>query len=556
MLTITSCGPKPRSVGFSLIEIMIVLAIAAAVTAFAVNYLDAERRRAGRAQVIADQAQDMATIGSALESYLATKPAAVPADGSAVAITAKTLSDLGFLPPRFAVRNNDPADFVATSPLGQAYVIKARQVSGKFVGAVYTTGQPSIDQLAVFGMKATDEAFKEHNTSVMRRLKSVHYAAAGVVLKNQADTSSAVSGFSESLLPYEANVFADSNIVLLAGHSEYRSTPPIEVTVTEGGGGGGSTPAGGVNTEGRSCYMNTTTGECNAGYEKVWSYTACERWGPEYMSEPANTTVSIGGSTLTINKTLQSSGNTYRFPATSTVTSSNYWQSPSQSSGGGYYDAACPGSYTFYSTYCGSTSTYSWDMYCNYNGTWRTTPPTPGAWCSDNYAYKASTSTSYSSGISPSVAAIAAYGPNLTLPDNNLTVTPAEALTATAAQTIPVCAGSTNAVPLTVSRITGSYNGSAWREYVATSVGSAYSNVSYREQVLYTPASINVTATCVTRTVSNASSINLAPGVTAVNGCATQSPPNYQSYKSHQLFEYRLPAANRQKFAFCCAPAT
>lgn len=554
MLTITSCGPKPRSVGFSLIEIMIVLAIAAAVTAFAVNYLDAERRRAGRAQVIADQAQDMATIGSALESYLATKPAAVPADGSAVAITAKTLSDLGFLPPKFAVRNNDPADFVATSPLGQAYVIKARQVSGKFVGAVYTTGQPSIDQLAVFGMKATDEAFKEHNTSVMRRLKSVHYAAAGVILKNQGDTSSAVSGFTASMTPYEAGVFADSNIVLLAGHSEYRSTPPIEVTVSEGGGGTG----GGINTEGRSCYMNTTTGVCNTGYEKVWSYTACERWGPEYANEPANTTVSIGGSTLTINKTLNPTGNSYRFPSTYSVTSSNYWGARSPGSGGGYYDSSCPGGWTQWVTPCNGGGFSSYDIHCDYNGTWRTTPPTQGAWCSDNYSYKASTNAAYSSGITAAVSAVEANAPNIGgQGSDTFTVQPAEALTATAAQTLPVCAGSTNAIPLTVSRITGSYFGSAWREYISAAVGSAYKRLSYREQVVYTPAAVNVTVTCVERVVSNGASVTLPNSVTGINGCATQSPPNYQGgYRGHQLFEYRTPEASRQKFAFCCAPAT
>lgn len=277
--------------GFSLIEILIVLAIAAAVTAFFLDYMNTERLRTARGQIISDQARDMSILGSSLEAYLATKPAPVPADGTSVAITSQTLSDLSFLPVRFAVRNKDLNDHVARSPLGQTYVIKARQISGRYVGAVYTIGAPSVDQLAVFGMKATDQAYQEHHTSVMRRLSSVHYAAAGIVVQGQSGIDGSISGFDADLTPYEASAFANSNIVLLVGHPEYRAVPPVEIKVTESGGGGG---AGGSTS---TCTYASAGQACPAGSTEVLAWTACDsRAG----STAASFTGSFGSVALTL----------------------------------------------------------------------------------------------------------------------------------------------------------------------------------------------------------------------------------------------------------------
>lgn len=56
--------------GFSLIEIMIVLVIAASVIATGLAWLSAERKRAARGDAIATQALEMATFGRALDQYL------------------------------------------------------------------------------------------------------------------------------------------------------------------------------------------------------------------------------------------------------------------------------------------------------------------------------------------------------------------------------------------------------------------------------------------------------------------------------------------------------
>lgn len=543
-------GFRVRSFGFSLIEIMIVLAIAAAVTAFAVNYLDAERRRTARGQVISDQAQDMATINTALEAYLATKPATVPSDGSSVSITSKSLSDLGFLPPRFAVRNNDSTDHVARSPLGQAYVIKARQQSGNYVGAVYTIGTPSIDQLAVLGMKATDEAYKEHNTAVMRRLKMDHFAAAGVILKNQLDTSSAVSGFTESMAPYESSVFADSNIVILAGQSQHRTTPPIDVTVTDGTGGGGG--GAGSSLEGRACYSNTSGDTCTAGYSAVWTYQACQDWGPD-SAAPTAVTVSLGSDSIAITRAVVSNR-----PGTSP--DPNYelksYKTGSQTYISQAYYSSFPGWYTTYKCSLDPSARTFWGLAYdngNYEGAdggscWLEGDQPLGLF---NVGYVGSTPRIkgywYQPGYPTVMADLTGGGGSATAPYTKI-------------GTIEPCAGSVGAVS---APIISSGDGARWIALdEKQAIGTPGASGRYwTETVKYGAVTVVNNFYCAGRLLSNSNvsfTLNSTP-YSFTNACpSTQAAANISNSpgnarytgKSFQLFHFK--AANPPKMALCC----
>lgn len=267
-------GATGRVGGFSLIEVMIVIAIAAAAVTLGVSWLNAERARALRAAEADDTAKEISTIARALDVYLSSSsglPEPEPFD-----VTSQQLIDAGLLPFNYAIRNGEEVPRTST---GMAYTMRAFKKDGKYRGAVVVNDLPPSEPVASqtfrrIGLEYSPQGEKDFLALVMRRATSKFMVTAAVVDPGWDATTLSSSGFNVEVNQLMQNVGGSPRHVLVAlvGYTELSANPDIKVSVDPASfpAGGG----GGLNLEGRTCGM--TSNACRANEEEVWSMGACD----------------------------------------------------------------------------------------------------------------------------------------------------------------------------------------------------------------------------------------------------------------------------------------
>lgn len=319
--------------GFSLIEAMIVIVLVAGAALVTLNLLNAEQRRQQRAAMVGEQANEMAVMTRALESYLESSDT-LPEDlDTPFTIPAQDLETAGLIPEDFAYRAMSGLT-TPTSPLGQEYLLIGVKTAAGYRGAVLPSGAPNAGFLARAGLPDTNEARSEYGVSVMQKLRQDHLAAAGVSKAGELQINREVSGFTFDLSGLLGAALAEPTVISLAGYPEFRPVAPIAID----GGNTGNTP--------KECYsVNTLNAplSCDAGYEMAWEYELCSDPAGQpqtYVDTPAGkiTITRATSSTDTVSYSVYDSfeGPSEEVGARQAVTWSGTVATP-------YTSATCPG---------------------------------------------------------------------------------------------------------------------------------------------------------------------------------------------------------------------
>lgn len=272
--------------GFSLIEIMIVMVIAAAAVTLGVTWLNTERARTLRGAAADDTAREVATMARALDTYIATA-SSLPASG-AFDVAHADLVAAGLLPPDYAMRDVGGTKFL-TSPLGQAYSLRAIKQGTKYRGAVLVSAGIAATAFRKIGVDPTEQGAFDFATVMMRRAREKFLITSAVVRTGQATTDLPLSGFSADLTDLLGGPAAQPVLAALVGFSELNTNPDIKVSVDPeslAGIGGEDYGAGSF------CYM-AGDDACGTGYDRVVDYQMCERWGMDEYAAGEPTLVGI-----------------------------------------------------------------------------------------------------------------------------------------------------------------------------------------------------------------------------------------------------------------------
>lgn len=267
-------GATGKIGGFSLIEIMIVIVIAAAAVTFGVTWLNAERARALRAAAADDTAREIATMARAVDTYIAT--ATTLPESGAFDVPHADLVAAGLLPPNYAMRDVG-GSLQLVSPLYQAYSLRAIKVGSKYRGAVFVNAAadpaaPAAAALRRVGLAENEQGIFDFGTVAMRRAREKFLITSAVVRQGATETDLPLSGFAADLAALLGAPAPRPVLAALVGFTELSANPDIKVSVDPASfpAGGG----GGLNLEGRTCGM--TSGACRANEEEVWSMGACD----------------------------------------------------------------------------------------------------------------------------------------------------------------------------------------------------------------------------------------------------------------------------------------
>lgn len=255
--------------GFSLIEIMIVMVIAAAAVTLGVTWLNTERARSLRGAAADDTAREVATMARALDTYIATATT-LPASG-AFDVPHADLVAAGLLPPDYAMRDVGGGGKALVSPLGQAYRLRAIKQGTKYRGAVLVSAGIAATAFRKIGVDPTEQGAFDFATVMMRRAREKFLITSAVVRTGQATTDLPLSGFSADLTELLGGPAAQPVLAALAGFSELNTNPDIKVSVDPDSLAGA---VGGLDVEGRECRM--TDSVCSADEEAVWERGFCE----------------------------------------------------------------------------------------------------------------------------------------------------------------------------------------------------------------------------------------------------------------------------------------
>lgn len=283
-----------RMAGFSLLEIMIVLAIAAAAVTLGVTWLNAERARSLRGAAADDTAREIATMARALDTYLATATT-LPASG-AFDVQHQTLVDAGLLPPGYAMRDVAGTPTLV-SPLYQAYSLRAIKVGTKYRGAVFVNAASDpvggSVPLRKIGLENTEQGTFDFASVAMRRAREKFLITSAVVRKGASATDLPLSGFAADLASLLGAPAARPVLAALVGFTELSANPDIKVSVDPASFG----DIGGLNLEGRQCRL--TQGSCAEGEEAAWEHLGCSDFN---NNQTETSTVSLGADYVTITR--------------------------------------------------------------------------------------------------------------------------------------------------------------------------------------------------------------------------------------------------------------
>lgn len=186
-------GPERHAAGFVLIEVMIALAVVMLFVGFGLAWYQAEAKRTARAELIEEQAIEMATLARALEQYLDSAEG-LPASGG-FNVAATDIEAAGFLPNLYLRPSGEP---MPVSPLGQAYVLRGVYQTERYRGIVVPTGYPHEALLSRYGLKGSVDDMFTFAAKVMQRMAAAHYATAGVLAAGATVTHPA-SGYTTDL---------------------------------------------------------------------------------------------------------------------------------------------------------------------------------------------------------------------------------------------------------------------------------------------------------------------------------------------------------------------
>lgn len=545
-------GTQYANRGFSLIELMIVIVVGAAMVASAFAWLSLEARATTRDAMVADGAREVAMITRAVDALIKNPPATYPTDGTVTELSVGDLITLNYLPADFATK---PVLGIGYSPIGQRYRIAVARKSSTWMGLVYQVQAPYAPFAAKAGIGTNDEAAAEFNRAVMSKLRADTYWPTGLVKNGNRAVDTSVSGFTKDLADWWPTNLTASTVVSLLGFPDLTPTAPI---VVSGSGGGSGTPTPSGPQLGQQCYL--TTGACASGYTEGYTYRLCDNWGYDLDSNPTQVFVNTQVGQITINRKVlgicggtPQPGNRFSIPGGQTCGATIGWPSTYMPSSQ-WSTNGSSGSYMITNYYCNGTN-YSnlrfdgYNLVCPANGATDTDFHNPtcgwmygkggGADCMAPY-YVPYNNTAYSSGLTATSRTWMAVALGSVKAPSNTTTFSFRSQD-TVVSTLPICSGSMNTVPITIR--SKSFNGGTI-QYMDLTQGT------WHEEIVYN-GTVQASATCETDGYTT-SSLTVT-GQAVVNNCPSISDPAYgSSRKGIEAYRIRLPEASRPTARVCC----
>jgi prepilin-type N-terminal cleavage/methylation domain-containing protein len=225
-----------RSRGFTLIEIVVVLALAALITLAVVNSLAQKSRELAKDRAVTDYVTDLSILARAAQTYAASQVSTWPAD-TIQTITLAQLQGAGQLPASFGQRATG-----VTTPLGTSYSVRAMKVTGQSKARVavteFGTSPPVTREAYGLGSVATDQtsAIAGVKARVGRKLADLNLVSATLAAGSTTAVGAGGNTWTKDIALYLSASPSETAIAVLSGW------PDLDPA---GGGSGG--PTGGIN---------------------------------------------------------------------------------------------------------------------------------------------------------------------------------------------------------------------------------------------------------------------------------------------------------------------
>jgi len=547
--------------GFSLVELMIVMVIAAVVIGSGFAYLNSESKRLARENAVADGAREIAIISRAVNEFLdsSAETSGLPKDGSpslldpAVHLAGLLPENFGAKPPLTGIRN----------PVGQPYSIWVAKHNGVWKGVITTDGSADVGVAAAANVESTAQAVAAFNRAVMAKSSRSFQSPVGMTIPNakavapmgeKLATLSLGTWFDSAAIPK----FATASVAAMVNYAELSTSIPADPG--SGAGGGGNNPSLGSGLPiNKGCILTKDT-ECPSGYSENWSYRLCDNWGFDKESTPSIEYVNSAVGQVTLKRFTsgkingQGGSNRYAIPYSEFSNSfflawpkvevpPSKWtqvsQAPGSMSTNGYCGATYYSqiSYQIWNIRCPATGETSTDYYWSTCGTWLNNKV--GNNCVSPYwaPYAAS---EFNAGITSSMRIYPMLATNVKAPNQNVQIGNSR-MTDPVVRTIGQCPGSVNTLPIDIKRKTAD---SGYYEYMDLYDGT------YTESLSVGVSSFS--ATCETVGVLATSSVTVGDTV-ITNACPSLNDPAMTGVRKG-LEHYRVPIKESAKpmIRVCC----
>ncbi|MBK9496600.1 MAG: prepilin-type N-terminal cleavage/methylation domain-containing protein [Xanthomonadales bacterium] len=256
-----------RSRGFTLIEIMVVVAIISGLAGIILFYLTGEAKKASAEMAVLKMAEEMSQLSRAVDDYYTSaRIAAISADNTAQTVTVSTLITEGLLPSTFANRQGAGGVAVGTSPFGQPYAIRAIRRPGSILTfVVFDSGTVMPGPITRTGYNTTTDSLTTLKGQVSSEISKHYQIPTGIIRQGETTARGGFSGFTINVSAYVgASGVTQPTAIVLKGFPELESD----------GGDGGDEPTGGY------------SGTCNIvwGYYRVIAANTYQYYSPSCPS--------------------------------------------------------------------------------------------------------------------------------------------------------------------------------------------------------------------------------------------------------------------------------
>lgn len=216
-----------RISGFTIIELIITVAIGGAVLAGLIAWWQSETRLEARDRIATIHADEMSTVARAAQRYVYGEGETAGqidtwTNGNHYNIPINTLITAGLLPTNFGHRTSVNGQ----SPLLQTWDIDAYKIDDEHAPIVISErGTPNTGAMARYGMENTDAELTAYKYKVMELARERHKVVGGIVPAGSMTVEGGFKSYQKSLTNWVETNFANPSIALLVEFPDLNTTP-------------------------------------------------------------------------------------------------------------------------------------------------------------------------------------------------------------------------------------------------------------------------------------------------------------------------------------------
>lgn len=299
-----------RSRGFTLIEIMVVVAIIAGVVGTILFVMTGEAKKAAGERAVAKMAEEMSLIARAVDDYYTdARIAAISANNVTQTVTINTLVTEALLPPNFANRQAAGGVALGVSPFGQPYAVRAVRLPGNILTfVVFDTGTVMPGPISRSGYNTNTDTLTALKAQIASEVSVKYQIPTGIIRQGETTARGGFNGFTLDVATYVGTAVTQPTAIVLKGFPQLEPDGAGGDDEGDGGFSGtctfkgvgdmaclGSLGGRQVCTSGSSSYVGP---QCDGGITPEASVPACGDLGSyTFMQTPSG--ITIGFSTAT-----------------------------------------------------------------------------------------------------------------------------------------------------------------------------------------------------------------------------------------------------------------